>query len=221
MRTRIILLAVIATIVATGFYFGLFQHLTPDRLGALAEAAGPWGPFIIVALFALLEPFGVPGAIFMLTATALWPFGLAFAVNWMGGTAAGMFGFGFARYFARDWVEDRMPERLRRWDVRLSNEGLPVVILFRTLFFLNPASHWALGLSRVPASKATIGTAIAFAPWTAVWTYFGERILAWFDDPSLEWLLIGGAVLAAVLIGRALLRRYRRQSVVVESGPPA
>ena len=172
MRNRLILLSVILGIGALGYFGGLFQYLAPDRMRELLTEAGAWGPVVIVVLFTLLEPFGTPGAFFILAAATLWPFWLAFLVNWLGATGAGMFGFAFARYLGRDWVEGRMPERLRKWDDRLSDNGLPIVILFRVVLFLNPASHWALGLSRVSLSTAIAGTAIGFAPGIAVFTYF-------------------------------------------------
>ncbi len=205
MHNRLILLSVIVAIVAVGYFGGFVQYLAPDRLGELLIEAGAWGPLVIVVLFAVLEPFGVPGAIFILTAATLWPFWLAFLVNWLGATGAGMFGFAFARYLGRDWVEGRMPDRLRKWDERLSEKGLPLVILFRLVFFLNPASHWALGLSRVSLSAAIGGTVIGFAPAIAVWTYFGAEILDWFGAQP-TWIWVAAAVAIAALI---VVRVYR------------
>ncbi len=205
MRNRLILLSVILGIGALGYFGGLFQYLAPDRMRELLTEAGAWGPVVIVVLFTLLEPFGTPGAFFILAAATLWPFWLAFLVNWLGATGAGMLGFAFARYLGRDWVEDRMPERLRKWDDRLSDNGLPIVILFRVVLFLNPASHWALGLSRVPLSTAIAGTVIGFAPGIAVFTYFGAEIVDWFGDQSKAiWIAVAVAIVAIIAF-----RRYR------------
>ena len=205
MRNRLILLSVILGIGALGYFGGLFQYLAPDRMRELLTEAGAWGPVVIVVLFTLLEPFGTPGAFFILAAATLWPFWLAFLVNLLGATGAGMFGFAFARYLGRDWVEDRMPKRLRKWDDRLSDNGLPIVILFRVVLFLNPASHWALGLSRVPLSTAIAGTAIGFAPGIAVFTYFGAEIVTWFGDQSKAiWIAVAVAIVAIIAF-----RRYR------------
>ena len=209
MRNRIILAAIIVTLAGLAFYTGLFKHLTPDHLGEIADSAGAFGPVIIIVLFTVLEPFAVPGAIFMLAASALYPFWLAFIVNWLGSIGAGMFGFAFARYFARDWVSGRMPERLRKWDDRLSNEGLRVVIIFRAMFFLNPASHWALGLSQVRAPQAALGTAIGFLPWIIMWSYFGERILNWFDTNSTGMIIGVGLAIAAAIAVSIVIRRRR------------
>jgi uncharacterized membrane protein YdjX (TVP38/TMEM64 family) len=208
MRTRLILLGVILAIAALAYFTGLYQYLAPDRLRTLIEDAGIWGPVVIILLFSLLEPFGTPGAIFLLTAATLWPFPLAFLVNWLGATGAGMIGFAFARYFGRDWVEHRMPDRLKLWDERLSGRGISGVVLFRLFFFLNPASHWALGLSSVPAPKAFFGTLIGFAPAIALWTYFGAEILDWFEAQSAGmWIGVAAAIIAFIAF-----RKYRKRS---------
>ena len=217
MRIRLIILAILASVFAIGYSTGLYQYLAPERLREFAEAAGAFGPLVIIVLFSLLEPFGVPGAVFMLAAIAIWPFGLAFLVNWIGATCAGMFGFAFARYFGRDWVSGRLPPRLQKWDDRLSRQGLPIVIGFRAMFFLNPASHWALGLSRVPATTAALGTAIAYLPWTLAWTYFGTQILTWFETHTVEFV-IG---IASIVLVVFLIRRLRGGGAESEADPSA
>lgn len=212
MRNRLLLLGAILGIAALGYFGGLFEHLAPDRLRAMLAEAGAWGPVVIVVLFTLLEPFGTPGALFLLASVTLWPFWLALTVNWLGATGAGMFGFAFARYFGRDWAARRMPRRLREWDDRLSENGLPIVIGFRMLFFLNPASHWALGLSRVPVSTAILGTVIGFAPWIAMWTYFGAEILVWFEAQSWGvWVAVTVAIVAVIVF-----RRVRARTVAAD-----
>jgi uncharacterized membrane protein YdjX (TVP38/TMEM64 family) len=212
MRNRLILLGVVFFIVAFGYFSGLYQYLAPDRLRALVMEAGAWGPVVIVILFSVLEPFGTPGAIFLLAAATLWPFWLAFLVNWIGATGAGMVGFAFARYFGRDWVEGRMPARLRLWDERLSGRGVTGVVVFRLFFFLNPASHWALGLSRVSARAALFGTLIGFAPAVAIWTYFGAEILVWFEAQSLGmWVAVIAGIVAFIAF-----RRVRKRAVTTD-----
>jgi uncharacterized membrane protein YdjX (TVP38/TMEM64 family) len=212
MRNRLILLAMILAIAGLGYFSGLYQYLAPDRLRLLLTEAGVWGPVVIILLFSILEPFGTPGVIFLLTAATLWPFPLAFLINWLGATGAGMTGFAFARYFGRGWVERRMPARLRLWDERLSGRGITGVILFRLLFFLNPASHWALGLSSVPAPAAFFGTLIGFAPAIALWTYFGAEILVWFEAQSLGmWVAVIACIVAFIAF-----RKYRKRTTAVE-----
>lgn len=106
-----------------------------------------------------------------------------------------------------------MPDRLRAWDERLSKKGLPAVILFRLLFFLNAASHWALGLSGVAAPTAFLGTAIGFGPGIAIWTYFGAEILEWFEAQSLgTWVAIVAGIVAFIAF-----RKFRKRTRSTES----
>ncbi len=211
MRNRLILLFVVLAVASVGYFGGFFQYLAPDRMHTILTEAGPWGPAVVITMFILLEPFGAPGAIFLVAAATIWPFWTAIAISWVGAVGAGMFGFAFARYLGRDWVEDHMPERMRAWDERLSQEGLPITIAFRALFFLNPASHWALGLSRVPVPTAVVGTAIGFAPWVVMWTYFGAAIFEWFNAQSAGlWL-----ALAVLVVAIVAFRKYRGRAAVV------
>ena len=86
------------------------------------------------------------------------------------------------------------------------------MIAYRILFFLNPPSHWALGLSQVSAPAAVAGTAIGFAPWAFIWTYFGADILVWLEAQSIGiWIAIGAAVLALVVFRRIRARRADRK----------
>jgi uncharacterized membrane protein YdjX (TVP38/TMEM64 family) len=217
MRLRLLLLFAILGLALLGYASGLHVWLAPDRLRELVSAAGIWGPLLLVVLFSLLQPFFVPGALFLLAAATLWPFWPALAINLLGATGAGMTGFAFARTLGRDWVADRMTPRMRAWDDYLSAKGLRAVLLFRLLFFLNPASHWALGLSGVRASTATLGTAVGFLPLVALWTYFGAAILDWFAGRSVwNWLVGGVAIVGVVLV----VRRIRRRRVPVPVEPP-
>jgi len=216
MRTRLILFSAVLGLAALGYFGGYFQYLDPARLRDLLQEAGPWGPLAVIGLFTLLEPFGAPGAIFMMASASLWPFWLAFAVNMLGATGAGMLGFTFARYLGRDWVEGRMTPRLRAWDERLSEHGLPKVITFRLIFFLNPAAHWALGLSRVRVRDAILGTFIGLLPAVALWTYFGAELLEWFaKQPTEVWIGAVVAIVAVVII----VKLRKRMAATAEDDP--
>ena len=115
-----------------------------------------------------------------------------------------------ARFLAREWVSQRIPERLHRWDERLEHRGLQTVILVRLLLFLMPLAHWALGVSRVRFTPFVLGTAVGFVPGIAVLTYLGEGIANWISGRSSGGfsLVAGGAV--ALYLGLRLMRRYRQ-----------
>ena len=102
-----------------------------DRISALLTESGIWGPLVYVAVFSLLEPAGVPGTLFIVPASLVWPLWLAFLLSWAGSIGAGVVGFGFARSLGRDWVQARLPDRLRGYDQRLAERGLTTVIVVR------------------------------------------------------------------------------------------
>ncbi len=207
MKKRLVLLGAVALAAVAAYAAGLHERLDADGMRALLLDLGAWAPVIYVALFALLEPLGVPGIAFVIPASIVWPLWLAFFLSWLGAIAAGVVGFSFARYLARDWVAAHLPERFHRYDERLAERGLTTVILVRLLFFLAPPAHWALGLSRVRFGPFLAGTAIGFVPGIALWTVAGRSLLDWVSaQGAIAWL----AVAAAVLIFVAL-RRYRRR----------
>ena len=208
MQKRLLLLGALLALALLAYATGLYEYLAPDRMRELVRGAGPFGPVVIVALFAVMQPFGVPGALFLLVVVSLWPFEVALGINYAGAVGAGMVGFACARFFGRATIEHRMPVRLREWDDRLSQRGLPVVIGFRFMLFLNPASHWALGLSQVAVPTALLGTLIGFAPWVVAWTWFGAEILVWLEEQTLAIVGVGLAIGVVYYVHR----RRRRAS---------
>ena len=52
----------------------------------------------VVLAYTLLQPFGVPGTIFIMVAPLIWPWQVAFALSLTGTMTASMVGFGFARF---------------------------------------------------------------------------------------------------------------------------
>jgi uncharacterized membrane protein YdjX (TVP38/TMEM64 family) len=210
---RVLLLAFVATILATLYGVGFFELIQkPAEVREGFRALGDWGPVLYVVSFALLEPFFVPGFAFMLPGAFVWDYPRLFLYSWLGATGAGITGFAFARYIGRDYVQRHMPERIRRYDVWLSDAGLRGVILLRLVLFILPPANWLLGLSRVRFSVGVVGTAIGFIPGMAVITY----VLSILQAEMFEWLeantrafLIGTAILV-VLFGVYRLVSVRR-----------
>lgn len=213
MTRRLTILAAVLLLVAVGAAAasGALSELDGERLSALLRRAGPWGPVCYVALFALLEPFGVPGIAFVLPAVAVWPLGQAWLLSWLGAIGAGVVGFAFARSIGRTWVERHLPERFRRFDERLETRGVVTVVVVRLIFFLAPPAHWLLGLSRVGFAPFVLGSAVGFAPGMLVLVLFGGGFLALLQTHPI-W---AGAVFVAVglvLLATWLGRRPRERT---------
>ena len=205
---KLALLAVVAVAVVAAWQAGIFAVFRdPERVKALLLAWGPWGWLLYVVCFALIQPMGVPGIVFVVPASMIWPKPIAFALSLAGAVLAGSVGFGFARFLARDWVERRLPARFRRFDDLLTRRGLEAVILMRVVFFLAPPAHWVLGVSKVRYATFLLGSAIGFLPRIAALTFLGGNVAEWLlHRPPWTWALVAGAI-ACVVIGRRVFPR--------------
>jgi len=206
---RVVLLALLAASALFAYATGLHERLSVDNLRGLVAGAGAWGPVLFVLLFGL-EGLGLPGILLMMTAVAVWPPWQAFLWCWLGAQLAGVVGFGFARGVGRDWIAERLPARVRRFEARVEERGVRTVILVRLVFFLAPYAHWALGLSPVRVRDFLLGSAIGFAPAMLVVCLTGAAAFEWLaEQPRELWMALGALFVVGVLLGRFAMARRR------------
>jgi hypothetical protein len=71
-RIAALLLVIVALVVA--YRLGVFAQLSaPKELARALVAASAWGWATFVVAFALLQPFGIPGTVFIAAASLIWP----------------------------------------------------------------------------------------------------------------------------------------------------
>lgn len=225
MLKRGAVVAGIAGILGTLYFSGFFELLTdPDRAQAALERLGIWAPILYVVAFALLEPFFIPGLAFMIPGGFVFSFPELFVLSWLGSIGAGIVGFSFARFIGREFVESRLPDRLRTYDERLATRGLRTVIWVRMMLFLAPPAHWLLGLSKVRFAPFVLGTAIGFVPGIGLAAYLivfvGESLGEWIRDlprGSIAVIIIGLVVANRIRLRIAKKRRIAEQALVSET----
>jgi uncharacterized membrane protein YdjX (TVP38/TMEM64 family) len=156
---------------------GLFAHVSrPKQLAESLVALGFWGWAAFIVAYALFQPFGVPGTVFIVAAPLIWPWKLAFLLSLIGTMCASVIGFSFARFVARDWVSSRVPERFRKYDSAMEREGFRTVFVLRLLFWMPQVLHWFFGLSKVSFWKHFFGSLFGYIPPLLVVSYFGTRV---------------------------------------------
>ncbi|MCA9709690.1 MAG: TVP38/TMEM64 family protein, partial [Myxococcales bacterium] len=115
-RARVVLAFVyVALIVGL-----LVLDVDPEQGRAWLLESGAWGLLAYVVAFTLLQPVGMASHLFVVTAALVWSPWVALMASWVGALGAGTVAFGFARYVGREWVQRRMPPKLRGWDERLA-----------------------------------------------------------------------------------------------------
>ena len=175
---RRLVVGVLAIALAAALYAsGAFDD--PEATVALIRDAGAWGIVAYLATFTLLQPFGISGHAFTLAAAVVWGGALGFALAMVGGLGAASVGFVFARYVAFDWVQARIPERLRRYETWLVERGVLGVIVFRVFTFTAPAGQLLVGTLRIPYRTMIVGTAVGLVPGVAIDIFLGGAIWDW------------------------------------------
>jgi uncharacterized membrane protein YdjX (TVP38/TMEM64 family) len=202
----------VAALLLAGQHAGLFERVhEPARIADALVALGPWGYVGFVVVFALFQPFGVPGVVFVAAAALIWPWPIAFAVSMTGTMAASAVGFGFARLVARDWVAPRVPARFARYEEALAERAFLTVFVLRTVFWMQPLLHAFFGVSRVPFWTHFWASFAGYLAPIFLLCYFGERLFEALKDASPTARLAVAAVAAAVIVIGALARRRLRK----------
>jgi uncharacterized membrane protein YdjX (TVP38/TMEM64 family) len=205
----------VAALVAVGMMLLIAQQLgvlqrfaEPSLMANTLVELGPWGYVAFVAAYAALQPFGVPGTIFVMAAPLIWPWPVAFALSMTGTMAASVVGFSFARFVAREWLESRLPERFRSYQSALEHRGFSTVFLLRLVFWMPPMLHAFFGVSKVGFRTHFWGSIAGYVPPLLLVSYFGEQVwTALMKAPPATWFALAAATAAAVIIWYALRRR--------------
>jgi uncharacterized membrane protein YdjX (TVP38/TMEM64 family) len=211
---KIVVLAVVAAGLLVAHRLGVIQRFAdPSQLKSALLDLGPWGLVTFVAAYAALQPFGVPGTVFVFAAPLIWPWPVAYAVSMAGTMAASVVGFAFARFVARDWVAARVPPRFATYDEALARHGFATVVALRFVFWMPQVLHGFLGVSRVPFWTHFWGSLVGYAVPLLLATWFGETMFQAAREVSpAGWI---GAGVAAVALGSiAWLLRHRSRRPV-------
>lgn len=217
---KIALVAVVVSLIAWFYASGSYEEIDPQEMRIWIRNAGVWGGVLFVVAYSCVQPLGVNGLFFLLSAPLIWSPTEAFLLNWAGTVGTGVVSFSFARFVARDWVQKRLPKRVHRFDDRLHTRGFVTVFLLRLVFYTTPAVQYALGVSRVKIGPFILGSILGVAPFTFLTTLLGIRINAWLDEhPVSTWpwdrlgpLLVFAAVATAAM-GIFIVRKWRGRAV--------
>jgi uncharacterized membrane protein YdjX (TVP38/TMEM64 family) len=207
---KLALVAAVLGVLATARAFGVFHRLSePALLARTLVELGAWGYVAFVVTYAALQPFGVPGTVFVMAAPLIWPWPVAFALSMVGTMAASVIGFSFARFVARDWIEPRIPARFKRYDDALARRAFATVFVLRLVFWMPQLLHAFFGVSKVRGWTHFWGSLLGYLLPLFLVSYFGQKV---FDvmraAPPSVWVSVGAFVVVLWVATWA----YRRRS---------
>ncbi|WP_272426848.1 TVP38/TMEM64 family protein [Polyangium jinanense] len=208
---RIAAVAAVAVGLVVAQRLGLFEVFSePARIKQALVELGPWGYAAFVAAYAALQPFGVPGTIFILAAPLIWPWPVAFALSMAGTMAASVVGFSFARFVARDWVSKLVPARFRAYEEALEKRAFFTVFMLRFIFWMPPMLHVFFGISQVRFQTHFWGSLAGYFLPLLGTAYFGEKVFdAMREAPAWVWIGLGAVFITVVV----LFWRFTRRSL--------
>ncbi|MFO0549515.1 MAG: VTT domain-containing protein [Polyangiaceae bacterium] len=216
MIARVGAIALVLVTLASAHQLGVFHRMRdPSELAATLRDLGGWGYVAFVLAYTVLQPFGVPGTVFIVAAPLIWPWPVAFALSMTGTMSASVVGFSFARFVARDWVARFIPKRFRKYDDALEKRAFTTVVVLRFVFWMPPLLHAFFGVSKVRFGTHFWGSLVGYVVPLLVVSYFGERFFEWMRNASAgTWvaLVVGALLLAAIIWGAKRLRSARTET---------
>ena len=206
-NARIAAVGVVLIVLVFAQQLGILQRFAdPARTKQTLLELGALGYLAFVGAYAVLQPFGVPGTVFIFAAPLIWPWPTAFALSMVGTMAASIIGFSFARFVARDWISTKIPQRFRRYDDALAKRAFATVFFLRLVFWMPPLLHAFFGVSQVRFSTHAYASAAGYVLPLLLVSYFGPRLweVARHAPPAF-W--IGVAVVVVTIAAIAWIRR--------------
>jgi uncharacterized membrane protein YdjX (TVP38/TMEM64 family) len=212
-RRKVAALLAVFVLLGLAHHFGVLQRFgDPAGVARTLRGLRGWGYLAFVASYALLQPFGVPGTVFVVAAPLIWPWPVAFVLSMTGTMAASVVGFSFARFVARDWVESKIPARFRKYDEALATHAFRTVFLLRFVFWMPQLLHTFLGVSKVPFWTHFWASLAGYAVPLFLLSYFGQKLFdALKAAPGSVWLAIAAGA-ALVLLCAWATRRHRARA---------
>ena len=202
--------AAVVLLVALAHHLGILQlFVDPSGIARMLLGLGAWGYVVFLVSYTMLQPFGVPGTLFVMAAPLIWPWPVALALSMAGTMAASVVGFSFARFVARDWLERRLPAYFHKYDDALAARAFITVAVLRFIFWMPQMLHTFLGLSKVSFWTHFWGSLVGYAIPLFLLSFFGQKLFDLMQaTPPSVWLALalGSALLA---LGVWAVRRRR------------
>lgn len=190
------------------------QGFSPDALREWFAGFGPWAPIVYVAAYLVAGLVFIPATPLTLAGGFLFGplVGTLYAL--LGAAASSGIGFLITRHAAPEAARQCGGQKFERVLAGVEAEGWRFVAFVR-LVPLFPFSlvNYGLGLTRIDFAAFLLTTVVCMLPGTAAYAWLGHAgAAALGGEGTVRTLLIGLAVVAAMLFLPRLLRRFWRSN---------
>lgn len=217
-RAKLGALVAVLGMLSAAWHFGVLARVGEPRMLAQALVQmGGWGYLAFIVAYAALQPFGVPGTIFIIAAPMIWPWPTAFALSMTGTMLASVVGFSFARFLARDWIAARIPARFRSYEEALEKNAFQTVVVLRLIFWMPQLLHAFFGVSNVGFWTHIAGSVVGYALPLFLVSYLGAEM---FDASGKmnphAWPIMAGLLVFSLVVA-AVTRMHRKRRMATET----
>jgi uncharacterized membrane protein YdjX (TVP38/TMEM64 family) len=211
-RARLALVLAVGVALVLAYRYDVFAGVAdPPTLARSLVAMGGWGYAAFLLAYTLLQPFGVPGTVFVVAAPLIWPWQTAYALSLAGTMSASVVGFSFSRFVARDWIAKRIPARFSKYEAALERNAFRTVFLLRLIFWMPLLLHAFFGVSRVRFWTHFWGSLLGYIPPLFVVSFLGAEIIDLSGNLKPRAWPVMGAMLVASLLLIGTLRYVERR----------
>lgn len=149
----------------------LQDYLTAERLSALVEAAGVWGPVLYIVGYAAGVCLLAPGTLLAVVGAAVFGPYLGFLYVWIGAMLGSTLAFLIGRHLGRDFAASMIGDGLRRYDAAIERNGFATTLYLRLVYFPFNVMNFGMGLTAVTFKDYFWGTAIGILVGTFIFTF--------------------------------------------------
>ncbi len=216
LRSALLRFAILILLIGAGLlvirWTPLGEWLTRDTLVASLSSLRVtwWAPLLLVGLFALFAPLGIPVSPLILAG------GLVFGVRWgwlynfLGMMSGATVSFLLANALGRDLVVNLAGETLlQRVEGLLARHGFWTLVRIRFLPLPFVMANFGAAFAGYPLSQFLSASALGLAPSMLIYTYFGYALatVATAERQAVVWNLIGAVALVLLLTFLVPLRQ--------------
>jgi uncharacterized membrane protein YdjX (TVP38/TMEM64 family) len=189
-------------------------ELSADSLRAYVQSVGPIAPAVFFGMVTFRSVLLLPSALVLTAGGLLFGAPLGALLGGLGLVASALWCFAAARWMGRDWVQSRIPARLRPLEERAESFGPPLIGLATAhpMGVMTPL-YFAAGLSRIRLAPFLAACAIAGPFRAGLYAWFGSQLV---DFGSPRFRAATGVLVAAALLPLAH-PRVRRWLLVREA----